>query len=154
MGLCNGCWAVNWPELTEAEKQIIQLWLISSSNEKGPQKPEISVSDENSSGALLSSMTVKEFVKISPEHSFETESESLSHLIKDWTITDKGKWHGKTVKISKEKDEPRTSSTNSTKEDTLTEPQKEKKDSSTDSLEDNPKIQAFRRELEEIALSI
>ncbi|GJT05925.1 putative ribonuclease H-like domain-containing protein [Tanacetum coccineum] len=45
-----------------------------------------------------------------------------------------------------------SSSTNSKKEETLTEPQKEKKDSSTDSLEDNPKIQAFRRELEEIAL--
>ncbi|GJS97052.1 putative ribonuclease H-like domain-containing protein [Tanacetum coccineum] len=56
------------------------------------------------------------------------------------------------VKIPEEKDESRTSSTNSKKEETLTEPQKEKKDSSTDSLEDNPKIQAFRRELEEIAL--
>ncbi|GKB91529.1 putative ribonuclease H-like domain-containing protein, partial [Tanacetum coccineum] len=56
------------------------------------------------------------------------------------------------VKIPEEKDESRTSSTNSKKEETLTELQKEKKDSSTDSLEDNPKIQAFRRELEEIAL--
>ncbi|GJS84517.1 putative ribonuclease H-like domain-containing protein [Tanacetum coccineum] len=56
------------------------------------------------------------------------------------------------VPIPEEKDESRTSSTNSKKEETLTEPQKEKKDSSTDSLEDNPKIQAFRRELEEIAL--
>ncbi|GJT80131.1 putative ribonuclease H-like domain-containing protein [Tanacetum coccineum] len=56
------------------------------------------------------------------------------------------------VKIPEEKDESRTSSTNSKKEETLTEPQKEKKDSSTDTLEDNPKIQAFRRELEEIAL--
>ncbi|GJT86790.1 putative ribonuclease H-like domain-containing protein [Tanacetum coccineum] len=37
-------------------------------------------------------------------------------------------------------------------EETLTEPQKEIKDSSIDPLEDNPKIQAFRRELEEIAL--
>ncbi|GKB23913.1 hypothetical protein Tco_0863314 [Tanacetum coccineum] len=53
------------------------------------------------------------------------------------------------VKIPEEKDESRTSST---KEGTLIEPQKEKKDSSTDSLEDDPKIQAFRRELEEIAL--
>ncbi|GKG50332.1 hypothetical protein Tco_0521432, partial [Tanacetum coccineum] len=48
------------------------------------------------------------------------------------------------VKIPEEKDESKTSSTNSKKEDTLTESQKEKKDSSTDSLEDNPKIQAFR----------
>ncbi|GKF12522.1 putative ribonuclease H-like domain-containing protein, partial [Tanacetum coccineum] len=56
------------------------------------------------------------------------------------------------VKIPEEKDESRTSSTNSKKEETLTEPQKEMKDSSTDPLEDNPKIQAFRRELEEIAL--
>ncbi|GJU79878.1 putative ribonuclease H-like domain-containing protein [Tanacetum coccineum] len=56
------------------------------------------------------------------------------------------------VKIPEEKDESRTTSTNSKTEETLTEPQKEKKDSSTDSLEDNPKIQAFRRELEEIAL--
>ncbi|GJT81816.1 putative ribonuclease H-like domain-containing protein, partial [Tanacetum coccineum] len=56
------------------------------------------------------------------------------------------------IKIPEEKDESRTSSTNSKKEETLTEPQNEKNDSSTDSLEDNPKIQAFRRELEEIAL--
>ncbi|GJY64677.1 putative ribonuclease H-like domain-containing protein [Tanacetum coccineum] len=56
------------------------------------------------------------------------------------------------VKITEEKVESRTSSTNSKKEETLTEPQIEKKDSSTDTLEDNPKIQAFRRELEEIAL--
>ncbi|GKG41694.1 hypothetical protein Tco_0473445, partial [Tanacetum coccineum] len=45
------------------------------------------------------------------------------------------------VRIPEEKDESRTSSTNSKKEV-----------SSTDSLEDNPKIQAFRRELEEITL--
>ncbi|GJX06381.1 putative ribonuclease H-like domain-containing protein [Tanacetum coccineum] len=51
------------------------------------------------------------------------------------------------VKISEEKDESRTTSKNSKPEETLTEPQKEMKDSST-----NPKIQAFRRELEEIAL--
>ncbi|GJQ88901.1 ribonuclease H-like domain-containing protein [Tanacetum coccineum] len=46
-----------------------------------------------------------------------------------------------TVRIPEEKDESRTSSTNSKKED-----------SSTDSLEDNPKIQAFRRELDAVAL--
>ncbi|GJR97277.1 putative ribonuclease H-like domain-containing protein [Tanacetum coccineum] len=51
------------------------------------------------------------------------------------------------VKISEEKDESRTTSKNSKPEETLKEPQKEMKDSST-----NPKIQAFRRELEEIAL--
>ncbi|GJZ54833.1 putative ribonuclease H-like domain-containing protein [Tanacetum coccineum] len=51
------------------------------------------------------------------------------------------------VKISEEKDESRTTSKNSKPEETLTEPQKEMKDSST-----NPKIQAFRKELEEIAL--
>ncbi|GJY27268.1 putative ribonuclease H-like domain-containing protein, partial [Tanacetum coccineum] len=45
------------------------------------------------------------------------------------------------VRIPEEKDESRTSSTNSKKED-----------SSTDSLEDNPKIQAFRRELDEVSL--
>ncbi|GJZ72972.1 copia protein [Tanacetum coccineum] len=56
------------------------------------------------------------------------------------------------VKITEEKVESRTSSTNSKKEEILTEPQQEKKVSSTDTLEDNPKIQAFRRELEEIAL--
>ncbi|GKD61607.1 ribonuclease H-like domain-containing protein, partial [Tanacetum coccineum] len=57
-----------------------------------------------------------------------------------------------TVRNTEGKAESRKSSTHSKKEETLTEPQKEKKDSSTDSLEDNPKIQAFRRELEEIAL--
>ncbi|GKF11743.1 hypothetical protein Tco_0049669 [Tanacetum coccineum] len=60
---------------------------------------------------------------------------------------------------SKEKDEDvelivdsRTSSTKSKKERILTVPQQEEKVSSTDTLEDNPKIQAFRRELEQIAL--
>ncbi|GJV91677.1 hypothetical protein Tco_1539490 [Tanacetum coccineum] len=56
------------------------------------------------------------------------------------------------VKITEEKVESRTSSTNSKKEEILTEPQQEKKASSTDTSEDNPKILAFRRELEEIAL--
>ncbi|GJU67056.1 ribonuclease H-like domain-containing protein [Tanacetum coccineum] len=42
------------------------------------------------------------------------------------------------VKIPKEKDESRTSSTNSKKEETLTEPQKEKKIPLLDSLEDHP----------------
>ncbi|GJW29512.1 hypothetical protein Tco_0046387, partial [Tanacetum coccineum] len=56
------------------------------------------------------------------------------------------------VKNTEEKVESRTSPTNSKKEVILTEPQQEKKASSTDTLEDNPKILAFRRELEEIAL--
>ncbi|GJY66760.1 putative ribonuclease H-like domain-containing protein [Tanacetum coccineum] len=51
------------------------------------------------------------------------------------------------VKIPEEKDASRTTSTNSQPEETLKEPPTEIKDSST-----NPKIQAFRRELEEIAL--
>ncbi|GKF42527.1 hypothetical protein Tco_0125869, partial [Tanacetum coccineum] len=46
----------------------------------------------------------------------------------------------------------RTSSTKSKKEKILTVPQQEEKVSSTDTLEDNPKIQAFRRELEQITL--
>ncbi|GKD88163.1 hypothetical protein Tco_1363670 [Tanacetum coccineum] len=46
----------------------------------------------------------------------------------------------------------RKSSTNSKKEEILTAPQQEKKVSSTDTSEDNPKILAFRRELEETAL--
>ncbi|GJY53973.1 putative ribonuclease H-like domain-containing protein [Tanacetum coccineum] len=56
------------------------------------------------------------------------------------------------VKNTEEKVKSRTSSTNSKKEEILTEPQQEKKVSSTDTSEDNPKIIAFRRELEEIAL--
>ncbi|GKF08120.1 putative ribonuclease H-like domain-containing protein, partial [Tanacetum coccineum] len=44
------------------------------------------------------------------------------------------------------------SSTTSKKEEILIEPQHEKKASSTDTSEDNPKILAFRKELEEIAL--
>ncbi|GJW79963.1 retrovirus-related pol polyprotein from transposon TNT 1-94 [Tanacetum coccineum] len=55
------------------------------------------------------------------------------------------------VKIP-EKVDSRTSSTKSKKEKILTDPQQEEKVSSTDTLEDNPKIQAFRRELEQIAL--
>ncbi|GJZ80400.1 ribonuclease H-like domain-containing protein [Tanacetum coccineum] len=51
------------------------------------------------------------------------------------------------VKIPEEKGASRTSSTTSKQEETLIEPQKEMKDSST-----HPKIQVFRRELEEIAL--
>ncbi|GJR36648.1 hypothetical protein Tco_1212332 [Tanacetum coccineum] len=46
-----------------------------------------------------------------------------------------------TVRIPEEKDKSRTSSTNSKKED-----------NSNDSLEDNSKIQAFRRDLDEVAL--
>ncbi|GJT32132.1 putative ribonuclease H-like domain-containing protein [Tanacetum coccineum] len=57
-----------------------------------------------------------------------------------------------TVKNTEEKAELRKSSTNSKKEEILTEPQQEKKASPTDTSEDNPKILAFRRELEEIAL--
>ncbi|GJT74189.1 putative ribonuclease H-like domain-containing protein [Tanacetum coccineum] len=56
------------------------------------------------------------------------------------------------VKNTEEKVESRTSSINSKKEEILTEPQQEKEASSTDTSEDNPKILAFRRELEEIAL--
>ncbi|GJX28136.1 hypothetical protein Tco_0236215, partial [Tanacetum coccineum] len=56
------------------------------------------------------------------------------------------------VKNTEEKGESRKSSTNSKKKEILTEPQQEKKASSTDTSEDNPKILAYRRELEEIAL--
>ncbi|GJR43822.1 hypothetical protein Tco_1311925 [Tanacetum coccineum] len=55
------------------------------------------------------------------------------------------------VKNTVEKVETRKSSTNSKKEEILTEPQQEKEASSTGTSEDNPKILAFRRELEEIA---
>ncbi|GJY99425.1 putative ribonuclease H-like domain-containing protein [Tanacetum coccineum] len=57
-----------------------------------------------------------------------------------------------TVTILEERVDSRTSSTKSKKEKILTDPQQEEKVSSTDTLEDNPKIQAFRRELEQIAL--
>ncbi|GJR54371.1 ribonuclease H-like domain-containing protein [Tanacetum coccineum] len=57
-----------------------------------------------------------------------------------------------TVRNTEEKAASRKSSTNSKKEEILTELQQEKKAFSTDTSEDNPKIQAFRRELEEIAL--
>ncbi|GJW70538.1 putative ribonuclease H-like domain-containing protein [Tanacetum coccineum] len=50
------------------------------------------------------------------------------------------------VKIPEEKDESRKSSTNSKKEKILKDTQQEEKVSLTDTLEDNPKIQAFRRE--------
>ncbi|GKA60280.1 putative ribonuclease H-like domain-containing protein [Tanacetum coccineum] len=55
------------------------------------------------------------------------------------------------VKNTAEKVKTRKSSTNSKKEEILTEPQQEKEASSTGTSEDNPKILAFRRELEEIA---
>ncbi|GJY46008.1 retrotransposon protein, putative, unclassified [Tanacetum coccineum] len=50
------------------------------------------------------------------------------------------------VKNTEEKVKSRTSSTNSKTEEILTEPQQEKKVSSTDTSKDNPKIIAFRRE--------
>ncbi|GKA41533.1 putative ribonuclease H-like domain-containing protein [Tanacetum coccineum] len=56
------------------------------------------------------------------------------------------------VQLPEEKDASKTSSTNSKQEETLTESQKDKKDSSTDSLEENSKLQAFRRKLEKITL--
>ncbi|GKE95592.1 putative ribonuclease H-like domain-containing protein, partial [Tanacetum coccineum] len=52
---------------------------------------------------------------------------------------------------TEEKFETRKSSTNSKKEEILSEPQQEKEASSTGTSEDNPKILAFRRELEAIA---
>ncbi|GJZ49055.1 putative ribonuclease H-like domain-containing protein [Tanacetum coccineum] len=51
-----------------------------------------------------------------------------------------------TVRNTEEKAESRKSSTNSKKEEILTELQQETKVSSTNTLEDNPKIQAFRRD--------
>ncbi|GJY90153.1 putative ribonuclease H-like domain-containing protein, partial [Tanacetum coccineum] len=56
------------------------------------------------------------------------------------------------VKNTAEKVETRKSSTNSKKEEILTKPQQEKEASSTGTSKDNPKILAFRRELEAIAL--
>ncbi|GJR50820.1 putative ribonuclease H-like domain-containing protein [Tanacetum coccineum] len=56
------------------------------------------------------------------------------------------------VTIPEEIVDSRTSSTKSKKEKILTDPQQKEKVFSTDTLEDNPKIQAFRRELEQIAL--
>ncbi|GKG30533.1 hypothetical protein Tco_0423021 [Tanacetum coccineum] len=53
-----------------------------------------------------------------------------------------------TVRNTEENTESRKSSTNSKKEEILIGIQQQKKASSTDALEDNPKIQAFRRELE------
>ncbi|GJZ64020.1 putative ribonuclease H-like domain-containing protein [Tanacetum coccineum] len=55
------------------------------------------------------------------------------------------------VKNTAEKVKPRKSSTNSKKEEILSEPQQEKEASSTGTSEDNPKILAFRRELEAVA---
>ncbi|GKE37636.1 putative ribonuclease H-like domain-containing protein, partial [Tanacetum coccineum] len=55
------------------------------------------------------------------------------------------------VKDTVEKVETRKSSTNSKKEEILTEPQQEKEASSTGTSEDNPKILTFRRKLEAIA---
>ncbi|GKF60957.1 putative ribonuclease H-like domain-containing protein, partial [Tanacetum coccineum] len=55
-----------------------------------------------------------------------------------------------TVRNTEEIAESRKSSINSKKEEILTDLQQEKKASSTDTSEDNPKIIAFRRELEEI----
>ncbi|GJR75271.1 putative ribonuclease H-like domain-containing protein [Tanacetum coccineum] len=57
-----------------------------------------------------------------------------------------------TMRNTEEIAESRKSSTNSKKEEILTELQQAKKASSIDTSEDNPKILAFRRELEEIAL--
>ncbi|GKD28446.1 putative ribonuclease H-like domain-containing protein, partial [Tanacetum coccineum] len=51
------------------------------------------------------------------------------------------------VMIPREIDDSRTSSTKSKKEKILTDPHQEEKVSSTDTLEDNPKIQAFRKDL-------
>ncbi|GKG00622.1 hypothetical protein Tco_0302312, partial [Tanacetum coccineum] len=56
------------------------------------------------------------------------------------------------VKNTEEKVESRTTSINSKKKEILKEPQQEKKAYSTNTSEDNLKILAFRRELEEIAL--
>ncbi|GJX06329.1 putative ribonuclease H-like domain-containing protein [Tanacetum coccineum] len=56
------------------------------------------------------------------------------------------------IKNTEEKVETKKSSTNSKKEEILADAQQEKEASSTDTSEDNPKILAFRRELEAISL--
>ncbi|GJU81309.1 putative ribonuclease H-like domain-containing protein [Tanacetum coccineum] len=154
---------------------------------KGPQKPEISVSDENSSEhSTCQSNDSEGSCENTSEHSFETESESLDEpnemsksrlevtnekdvsapISKRRTSTegklvDRGRYDSgysghmtaniAAVKIPEEKRIKDNFNIFKTEED-IDRHKQEMKDSSIDSLEDNPKIQAFRRELEEIAL--
>ncbi|GJR11934.1 putative ribonuclease H-like domain-containing protein [Tanacetum coccineum] len=80
------------------------------------------------------------------------ENQANPHAGTSEVTNSAGTSHTPNTIASEENVKSRTSSTNSKKEEILTEPQQEKKVSSTDTSEDNPKIIAFRRELEEIAL--
>ncbi|GJS52548.1 putative ribonuclease H-like domain-containing protein [Tanacetum coccineum] len=115
---------------------------------KGPQKPEISVQME----FFLSILPVKYNGQTSSEEHGNSEVTNSAGTPTSIASEEKDEEVEiivvpSAVKIPEEKDESRTTSKNSKPEETLTEPQTEMKDSST-----NPKIQAFRRELEEIAL--
>ncbi|GJW05773.1 putative ribonuclease H-like domain-containing protein [Tanacetum coccineum] len=157
---------------------------------KGPQKPEISVSDENSSEhSTCQSNDSEGSCENTSEHSFETESESLDEpnemsksrlevtnekdvsapiskevaprTSTEGKLVDRGRYDSgysghmtaniAAVKIPEEKRIKDNFNIFKTEED-IDRHKQEMKDSSIDSLEDNPKIQAFRRELEEIAL--
>ncbi|GKA43208.1 putative ribonuclease H-like domain-containing protein [Tanacetum coccineum] len=144
---------------------------------KGPQEPEPNVSDDRSSEySTCQSNDSAGSIGTSSEHSVDPESEISSvppevYMSTPKTTNEKGTSQTpnsnaseekdedvelivvpSAVKITEEKVESRTSSKNSKKEEILTEPQQEKKAFSTDTSEDNPKILAFRRELEEITL--
>ncbi|GJV94589.1 putative ribonuclease H-like domain-containing protein [Tanacetum coccineum] len=148
---------VNWGEHTEDEETNHALMAISSSRSIGnssehsvdPESeisrvpPEVYVSTPittNEKGAL--EVTNNACTSQTPNSNASKEKDEDVELIVVPLA----------VKNTEEKVESRTSSINSMKEEILTEPLQEKKASSTDTSEDNPKILAFRRELEEIAL--
>ncbi|GJS06080.1 putative ribonuclease H-like domain-containing protein [Tanacetum coccineum] len=161
---------VNWGEHTEAEETNHALMAISSSNEEHSieEHGDRGIFDSGWSGAMTDKPNVKgvgyrwmfdidyltdsmNYIPVSLENQANPHagaSEVTNSAGTPTSIASEEKDEEvelivvpSAVRIPEEKDESRTSSTNSKKED-----------SSTDSLEDNPKIQAFRRELEEIAL--
>ncbi|GJR60152.1 hypothetical protein Tco_1502314 [Tanacetum coccineum] len=155
---------------------------------KGPQKPEISVSDESTSehsscqsndseGLVTRDYMKKEndmgnaevigllilvmgwqnqrtldklhynsgptFIRTVNANDIDYLSDSMNYIpvsLENQANPHAGASEVTNSAVPEAKDESRTSSINSKKEETLTEPQKEKKDSSTESLEDNPRF--------------
>ncbi|GJU18867.1 hypothetical protein Tco_1146833 [Tanacetum coccineum] len=134
------------------------------------KKPEISDSDDNSSEhSTCQSNDSEGSCGNTSEHSFETKSESLSvpnEVSKSRleVTNEKGNIHEEhgASEVTNSAGTLQTPSFNASEEKdedveifvvpSTNFPQQEKKAFSTDTSEDNPKIQAFRRELEEIAL--
>ncbi|GJS61568.1 hypothetical protein Tco_0656352 [Tanacetum coccineum] len=127
----------------EDERLIMHSWLISSVKR---------TQDLLSNFALNFTVDPESEIFQSTQSQYLPGPKDHRHDLKTLVLKDQ-RYFG-TVKIIVEKVKTRKSSTNSKKEEILSEPQQENEASSTDTSEDNPKIIAFRGELEEMLKAV